>query len=274
MKKIYISLTLLIICLSGYSQNDYCSTALPFCTGTTYNFPAGVNSGGAEAGPNYGCLATQPNPAWYYMLVEDTGPIEFHISTNPDHDVDFVCWGPFTSFTTPCTSDLTATCSSCPNNTDDSTFYPSGNLVDCSYSVSVQEDCHIPNAISGQYYIIMITNYSNMACNIIFEQTNSAAPSHGTMNSAIVNNFFNPEMDNKLFSVYPNPFSKSTTLEFNNPDNTLHTITIFDVTGKEVRVYRDITSDMISIEKDDLRSGVYSIEISGEKTQRGRFVVE
>ncbi len=272
MKNFYVFFILLSICLVGYSQNDYCSNALPFCTGTTYNFPAGVNSGTGEVGPNYGCLATQPNPAWYYMLVDDSGPIEFHISTNPNYDVDFVCWGPFTSPTTPCTSNLTATCSSCPNNTDDSTFYPSGNLVDCSFSVSVQEDCHIPGAIAGQYYIIMITNYSNIACNIIFEQTNSAA--HGTMNSAIVNHFYNPEMDNTSFSIYPNPFSKSTTLKFNNPDNTSYTISVFDVTGKLIRIYNEVTSDILTIEKDDLKSGIYSVELNGEKTQRGRFVVE
>ncbi|MGZ4099742.1 MAG: CUB domain-containing protein, partial [Bacteroidia bacterium] len=40
-----------------------CASAQPFCTGSGVTFQAGVNNGSAPAGPNYGCLFSQPNPA-------------------------------------------------------------------------------------------------------------------------------------------------------------------------------------------------------------------
>lgn len=276
MKNIYI--LLLIICsvtFAGYSQNNYCNTALPFTTGLVYTFPAGVNTGSAEAGPNYGCLLSQPNPAWYYMQVADSGPINIHLATSEAQDIDFICWGPFTSPTAPCVNQLTANCTSCPNNTDNPTFYPSGNLVDCSFSTSWQEDCNIPNAITGEWYIFMITNYSNLACNIVFTQTNATITGHGTTNYAIMSQSnINDVIVKSELSVFPNPFSKSTTIKFNNPDKKSCTITISDITGKTARSYKSITTDIMTIEKGDLKNGIYSIEINGDHIQRGKLVVE
>ena len=50
-----------------------CATAQPFCTSTGVNFPGGVNNASAPVGPNYGCLFTQPNPAWYYLNIATAG---------------------------------------------------------------------------------------------------------------------------------------------------------------------------------------------------------
>ena len=44
------------------------------------------------------------------------------------------------------------------------------NTVDCSYSASPTETCTINNAIVGEYYTLLITNYSNQAQNINFNQ--------------------------------------------------------------------------------------------------------
>ena len=75
MKKIYL-LLLCLITLSGFSQTT-CSTSAAFCannsTGTT--FPAGVSNGSAAPGPDYGCLFTQPNPAWYFFQVAQNGAV-------------------------------------------------------------------------------------------------------------------------------------------------------------------------------------------------------
>ncbi len=151
--------------LAVAQTNSNCLSADPFCTGTTYNFPAGVNAGTGQTGPDYGCLYSTPNPAWYYMQVANNGVITIYMSSTPQHDIDFICWGPFTSPTAPCVSQLT-----------------SANTVDCSYSTSWNETCDIPNAVSGQYYMLLITNYSNSACNIIFSQSGGT----GTTNCGIV----------------------------------------------------------------------------------------
>lgn len=140
-------------------QNNLCSTADPFCTDNgLYQFPAGVNAGSGESGPNYDCLRTQPNPAWYYMKMANSGGMTIHMYSTPSNDIDFCCWGPFEDPVSPCPNGLTL-----------------AKRVSCSYSGSATEDCIIPNtAQSGEYYILVITNYSNSACDITFSKTEGA----------------------------------------------------------------------------------------------------
>jgi hypothetical protein len=97
----------------------------------------------AESGPNYGCLYTRPNPIWYFLQIDQSGPISIYMNSPTGNDIDFVCWGPFNDPVSPCTAQLTANCSSCPNNTSNPTFYPSGNMVDCSYDPAYYENVHI-----------------------------------------------------------------------------------------------------------------------------------
>jgi hypothetical protein len=151
--------TILICCLllsslvNSFSQGLTCSDSDPFCTGTIYNFPAGT-TGYSETGPYYGCLSTQPCPAWYHMKIGNPGPITIYMYSTPLKDIDFICWGPFTDPLTPCSGGLTAS-----------------KMVDCCYCPDPLEWCDIPNGQTGEYYILLITNYSQQACNITFSQT-------------------------------------------------------------------------------------------------------
>lgn len=155
-------------------QSDSCHKSSPFCTGTIYSFPAGVNSGQGEVGPNYGCLGGVPNPVWYHMKILQSGDITIRMKGTKiggqDLDIDFALWGPYSDPVNPCTSFLTANCTDCPNNTSDPFFYPSGNLHDCSFSSSDIENAHIVDGVVGQYYIMIITNWDNDAGNITFEK--------------------------------------------------------------------------------------------------------
>ena len=149
--------------------NGTCEGALPFCTDEgLYDFPASTNV------PNMGsydpyycfgvthqgqdnCLYTSPNPAFYFMRIAEPGNLNIYIYTQPAHDVDFDCWGPFDDPETACNQ---LSCS---------------NMVDCSYSAASTEHCHINNAQVGQYYLLLITNYSNQVCNILFENQGGGA---------------------------------------------------------------------------------------------------
>lgn len=124
------------------SQSQYCADSDPFCTGTTYIFPAGVNTGSAEPGANYGCLSTQPNPAWYHMKILEPGSISIQMFSTPLRDIDFILWGPFIDPVTPCVAGLTA-----------------NKIVSCSYSPNPIETANIPNGQVGEYYILLITNF-------------------------------------------------------------------------------------------------------------------
>ena len=138
-------------------DNSTCANADPFCTDNgMYQFPAGVNAGSGESGPYYDCLYSQPNPAWYYMRIANPGSITIHMYSTPSVDIDFCCWGPYSSITNP---------SPCSNLT-------SNKVVSCSYSINATENCIIPStAQTGDYFILIITNYSNTACNISFSKT-------------------------------------------------------------------------------------------------------
>ena len=149
----------------GQSTNGLCSNPQPFCTGQTMQFPAGVNTGAGQSGPDYGCLFTQPNPAWFYFQMATTGPMS--ISMSAAQDIDFICWGPFPTLN-----------GNCGNLT-------SGNTEDCSYSTSPTETCNIANAIAGQFYIMLITNYSNSNQQITFSQNNSSTPGAGVTNCGV-----------------------------------------------------------------------------------------
>jgi hypothetical protein len=152
-------------------SNDSCHKSFPFCTGTTYNFPAGVNSGSGQAGAYYGCLGSTPNPAWYHLKIGTSGNIIITMQSNPLRDIDFICWGPFTHPTDPCVAQLTQ-----------------AKVVSCSYSSSATEIVTIPNGISGEYYILLITNFSNQPCNIGFSQTGGTGTTDCTIVPPPINN--------------------------------------------------------------------------------------
>ena len=159
-------------------DNSTCDGAEPFCTDNgLYQFPAGVNAGnlGSSTPPYYcsgfvrpnggstSCLSTTPNPAFYYMQIEQPGNLNIYMYSTPSVDIDFDCWGPFSSIATACSQ---LSCS---------------NMVDCSYSANATENCYINNAQTGQYYILLITNYSNQTCNISFSNIGT-----GTTNCGIL----------------------------------------------------------------------------------------
>ena len=155
---------------------NHCMDAEPFCTSDVYNFPA-LNSGYSWSGPDYGCLNSSPtnkHSFWYYMRIGVAGNITIKIEAS--FDVDFALWGPFNNQIEPCptqageTGMLTAACDYCPNNTSSSANYPYGNLHDCSFDPADYEYAHVVNGQVGQYFILLITNYSGNDGSITFRK--------------------------------------------------------------------------------------------------------
>lgn len=167
----------------------------PFCTdenpqGISYasgtSGSAGSWSGLGTSAP--GCLGSTPAPAWYYMRIAQPGNLLIYIeqySGSTGRDVDFICWGPFqasdgTDFVAKLcngTYSLGTSGGSThrPTNGDHSTStggYPVGNIVDCSYAGDPTEWCYIPNAQTGDYYLLLLTNYSQQPATISFNKVN------------------------------------------------------------------------------------------------------
>ncbi|TGD58728.1 fibronectin type III domain-containing protein [Flavobacterium humi] len=185
------------ICIGTVST---CSTAEATCSNPTdpFIFPntTGVPSEGQQA-----CLFTNPNPTYYFMTILQSGNLSFQITQNTAFDaagnptgtgldVDFVAWGPFTSNSAAC-GNLGNGCptpGACPNNTTNPTFYPyvPGNIMDCSYSAAPVETFTINNAVAGQVYVIVITNFNGAPGFIRFDQTNFGVPGSGLTDCSIV----------------------------------------------------------------------------------------
>lgn len=60
--------------------------------------------------------------------------------------------------------------------------YPRDMMVDCSYSTSSKEICYIPDAKEGEWYLLLITNFSMIPGTISFNKTSGEA----TTNCSII----------------------------------------------------------------------------------------
>jgi hypothetical protein len=165
MKRIlFISIFTLFYSITVFSQGNFCIDSEPFCTSNLYSFPAGTSGTNAEPGPNYDCLSTTPNPAWYHMKIAVAGSFNIRMFSTPSEDIDFICWGPFLDPVDPCDGQLTL-----------------NKKVACSYSNAAVENCAIPNGQVGEYYILLITNFSQNECNITFEKTSGTGETDCTI---------------------------------------------------------------------------------------------
>ncbi len=152
--KIIILILITFFSLGVFSQGTNCYNSTPFCTGTTYSFPSVTGNSGYGS---VSCLGSTPNPTWFHFQIANPGNMTIRIQQG-SNDVDFICWGPFTSATGACGNP-----------------FPSGPVESCSYSASATEYCQITGANTGEWYILLITNYSGSPGNFVFTNTGGNA---------------------------------------------------------------------------------------------------
>ena len=158
---------------AGSGPATDCTSSIPeICPGGSY--PASVAGIASAPGASFSCTVGGTNtieeqPSFFYFEAGVTGPLTMQIDpTDPatgailfnPQDLDFMCWGPFSNTATMCNG-LTAT-----------------NLITCSYSPGATEYCILPNVIAGQFYVILVTNWSSGTpadCNIQFTPDTSLA---------------------------------------------------------------------------------------------------
>lgn len=163
MKLLYKIIFLLSFGLSfAQVTSPTCESSQAMCSGNQGPFN---NVTGNPNSSSLGCLATTPNRAWFYMQVGTSGTMNFQLSQvdtgGTGIDVDFILWGPFNSLNGIC------------NNL---ALYSPGytganNVVACSYSTAAIENFTIPNAVAGQYYMLLVTNYRNLPGTYTLNQT-------------------------------------------------------------------------------------------------------
>lgn len=164
------------LCIKKAPTNIVCEEAVNFCSSDE-----GITTSNIVGIPNTGqiaCLFTAPNPTWNILQIDEPGEILIQIDQTDDQgnglDVDFVLWGPFETLQDAC-GNLDTGCpnpSDCPNNTNNPNFYPSGNIVDCSYSAAPTENLTISTTSPNEIYVLLVTNFSGQPGNITITQTN------------------------------------------------------------------------------------------------------
>ncbi|MFZ5553511.1 MAG: gliding motility-associated C-terminal domain-containing protein [Bacteroidota bacterium] len=197
---------------SAFSQAS-CAGAAPFCTSTGVNFPASTSTT-APAGPNYGCLGSQPNPAWYYLNIATSGNIQINLSNSANVDIDFIIWGPFASQAQMCTDIFNQT---------------AGSGIDCSYSTAANEQVDISNAVAGQWYMLLITNFSGQPTNISAVAGNAPGVD-GTTNCAILCTMTGLTATPGACNPATNTYTVNGTISVTNPPTT-GTLTITNSCG-------------------------------------------
>jgi hypothetical protein len=182
----YLSIMMDVNTATLRADNDHCLSSMPFCTSEVIEFEAAYQGGATgEPGPEYGCLSSQPYPSWYHMRIHTAGKfvihMEAHDASGAGHDIDYCIWGPFSDPYAPCVDDLTCDkmvdCSYSTASVEDVFLgYPisqhnhgSSSLVDGNCVVSNNNPPHVPEV--GEYYILMITNYSQQQQTISFTKT-------------------------------------------------------------------------------------------------------
>lgn len=134
-----------------------CSLLNPICTapGQFYTLTTSANSPAASQlnpGNNYACLGTSPNPMWYYIRIEQSGPIALELRAQSD--IDYALWGPFQSV-----AQAQAACGQYQTP------------IGCSYSASNVESPQLTASTTGQIYVLLITNFANVVQSVTLTQT-------------------------------------------------------------------------------------------------------
>lgn len=76
--------------------------------------------------------------------------------------------------------------------------------------------------------------------------------------------------------IYPNPTKANTTLTFDNPNSSMHSLEILNVTGQIVRNYAAQTGSQFNIERGAMPSGMYFARVKNTlgESRTVRFIME
>ena len=94
--------------------------------------------------------------------------------------------------------------------------YPKEMMVDCSYSSSCKELCYIPDAQKDEWYLLLITNYSQKPGTISFNQTDGSANTN--CNIIVDANATGPFCEGEPFELNVNNAPADATFSWRGPN--------------------------------------------------------
>lgn len=198
------------ICISVPST---CASSQSICGLNNY-----VNTTGVSSLGTIGCLSSTPNPTYFTVRIAVTGPVNLLLTqtsnlTTPNLDVDYAAWGPFAS--------PTEACAAISGGQAPGIGVPVTQTTGCSYSAAPSETLNIADAVAGQYYVLLITNYSNDPGWISVSQSNANAVGAGSIDCSGVrlNAFLDSNSNGTQDSGEPNFPLGQFHYEINNSGN-------------------------------------------------------
>ena len=206
-------------CEEAVSIYDYIGQPFQSTIGDVYANPSSAQ--------NFGCILAPRGVSWFYIPVTENTDLDFQIqqfnSQGGYNDIDYICWGPFTTLENICGSE----------NLNDST------VVSCSYSHSDIERINIADATGGTYYIVMLASVNGVSGTV-----NITNLSEATTTGAINLNAFLDANANGIQDPGEQDFRYGNFIYTTNNDDSLHTITSFN---GNYTIYNEIENDRYTI---------------------------
>ena len=76
-------------------------------------------------------------------------------------------------------------------------------------------------------------------------------------------NTIDRELENSLVAI-PNPFGDKTIVSFSNPNNSAYEVTLFGLTGKQIRTFHHVTGTSLEVDRNDIPAGMYFLNFRNE----------
>ncbi|OFX35575.1 MAG: hypothetical protein A2X08_12795 [Bacteroidetes bacterium GWA2_32_17] len=244
------------------------------CDGETYSWHGQSLT---TADTFYTNLQTQEGCDSTYTLTLTVNPVYTYIETHAICNGDVYLWHGqsliiadlyYDSFQTQAGCDSIYTLNLLVNSIPNVSFSGLDSMY-CIYSSSVSLTGNPPGGIFSGTGIIENTFDPNTAgagtYDIVYSYTDGNSCNNSDTAVVIVDLCLGIKVPEKAkgISIFPNPFSEQTTIEFSNPANSQYLLTVSDITGKEI-IKQNIFGNTFIIERRTLESGFYTVELKGE----------
>lgn len=84
------------------------------------------------------------------------------------------------------------------------------------------------------------------------------------------------QIEAKKIKIYPNPITDLSIIEFKNSENNSHTLTLYNSRGQLIRKYKEIRTDRIYLDLQDLSKGLHFFQLNSntELHSTGSFIIQ
>jgi Secretion system C-terminal sorting domain len=151
--------------------------------------------------------------------------------------------------------------------TSDGGFVFSGELSDnvllVKTDASGNSGCNQNNVTLTRTAISNVTNsnFSEMSGGVEYYSPIVVGTPSTTENTICLSVSIEEQQDDFIITIYPNPFSTSTTIKFENVIGETYRLDVFNYTGKLVRSITNIADNQVTLNKENLNSGIYLVQL-------------